>query len=414
VLILDEPTRGVDVGSKAEIHALIRRVAEEGRAVVLISSDLPEVLVQSDRVAVFREGRVSAIVDPCAVSAEDIAAAALPEHGKGESGQRESGDLRRAQESSGAAHSLFSFSLFREAALVVALVVLVAFVQLRTGQFLQAGTVRNLLVDASLLSIVAVGAAVVILAGGLDISLGALMVLSAGIAGDLWQHGKPLPIVIGVAAAIGVAGGLLNAGLSLIGRVHPIVVTLGTMSLYRGLALWWLGEDVQIPLEHRSGIVTEMLGLPLIVWGSAALVAVLWSALNFHVYGRQMYAVGGNSSAARRVGIRPAAVWLKAFALQGLLAGLAGLLNLARSGSLQPTSYEDQTLKAIAAVVIGGVAITGGRGSIWGVALGCVFLVTLNSACTFLRIAAPWQLALVGAVLVVAVSVDNLWRAREA
>jgi rhamnose transport system permease protein len=196
--------------------------------------------------------------------------------------------------------------------------------------------------------------------------------------------------------------------------VHPIVVTLGTLSLYRGLTLWWLKEDVQIPNELRSGVFAEALGLPLIVWAALVLAIVGWLVLNGHIWGRELYALGGNQFAAKRVGISKARVWLRAFTIEGLLAGLAGLLLLARSGSLQPTSYEDKTLEAIAAAVVGGVAITGGRGSIWGVALGCVFLVMLGPACQFLHISTNWQRALVGAVMVTAVLTDTLWRRREA
>jgi rhamnose transport system permease protein len=207
---------------------------------------------------------------------------------------------------------------------------------------------------------------------------------------------------------------MLNATVSLVGRVHPIVVTLGAMSLYRGLTLWWLKEDVQIAGDMRNGIFMEALGLPLIVWGGLALAVCTWLILNGHVWGRELYALGGNPSAAHRVSISRTRVWLKAFTIQGLLVGLAGLLLLARSGSLQPTSYEDKTLEAIAAAVVGGVAITGGRGSIWGVAFGSLFLVMLGPACQFLHVSTNWQRALVGGVMVAAVLTDTLWRRREA
>lgn len=286
-----------------------------------------------------------------------------------------------------------------------------ALVQGATGDFLQA-QLRTLLTDAALLSFAAVGAAVVILAGGLDISLGALMALSAGIAGRLWEQGQPLPVVVGTALLVGAAGGFLNAACSLVGRVHPIVVTLGTMSVYRGLTLWWLGQDVQIPNRARGWIFTDAFGLPLIVWGALVFVAVVWLLLNGTVPGRELYALGGNPSAARRVSISRARVWLAAFALQGLLVGLAGLLQLARSGSMQPTSYDNFTLQAIAAAVVGGVAITGGRGSVWGVALACLFLVSLGPAGIALHLSSTWQQTLTGGALVLAVLVDGLWRRR--
>jgi ABC-type sugar transport system ATPase subunit/ribose/xylose/arabinose/galactoside ABC-type transport system permease subunit len=406
VLILDEPTRGVDVGAKSEIHTLIHKLADQGRAIVLISSELPEVLAQSDRVGVFREGQLVAFLDPRSSSAEEVASAAAP------------AGTRAAQLDSSSATRHIGLAvrapLLREGALLVVISALSVFLQSWTGRFLDAENVRNLLTDAALVFFCAEGAAMVILAGGLDISIGALMALSAGVAGRLWEQGQPLPVVVGTALVLGAAGGMLNATVSLVGRVHPIVVTLGTLSLYRGLTLWWLKEDVQIPNELRSGVFAEALGLPLIVWAALVLAIVGWLVLNGHIWGRELYALGGNQFAAKRVGISKARVWLRAFTMQGLLAGLAGLLLLARSGSLQPTSYEDKTLEAIVAAVVGGVAITGGRGSIWGVALGCVFLVMLGPVCQFLHISTNWQRALVGAVMVTAVLTDTLWRRREA
>jgi ABC-type sugar transport system ATPase subunit/ribose/xylose/arabinose/galactoside ABC-type transport system permease subunit len=409
VLILDEPTRGVDVGAKAEIHALLHRLARQGRAVVMISSDLPEVMGQSDRVGVFREGRLAAVFDPRSASQEEIATAALP----AASPAVPAGGTPPAGSPSGRPMDRRP-PLFREVALLVFVLALFGLLQLRTGDFLQADRLRDLATDTALLSLYAVGAAIVILAGGLDISLGALMALSAGVAGRLWEHGYPLPVVVGAALLVGGTGGFLNAAVSLVGRVHPIVVTLGTMSVYRGLTLWWLRQDVQIGNAARGWIFAEALGLPLIVWGGLAFVLLTWLGLTRTVSGREIYALGSNPSAARRVGITPARVWLKAFTLQGLLVGLAGLLMLARSGSMQPTSYEDETLRAIAAAVVGGVAITGGRGSVWGVVLGCLFLVALIPACVALHISPNWQRALVGGVMILAVLIDSLWRRRGA
>jgi rhamnose transport system ATP-binding protein len=408
VLILDEPTRGVDVGAKAEIHGLVRRLAGEGRAVVLISSDLPEVLAESDRVGVFRGGRLVTLLDPRGATAEDVAVAAIPSAG----GETEKG-RKRVRESKFAAFSSLSPAL-REGGLLVVLLLLFSFLQGQTGDFLSADGLRDLATNAALLGFCAVGATLVILAGGLDISLGALMALSAGIAGQAWEQGWPWPVVAALALGIGALGGLLNASLSLIGRVHPIVVTLGMMSVYRGLTLWWLNQDVQIAGEARNWIFAEAAGVPLIAWLGLALLVLTWLLLHGTVAGRQLFALGSNPAAAHRVSISRVRVWLAAFTAQGMLVGLAGLLALARSGSLQPTSYEDETLRAIAAAVVGGVAITGGRGSVWGVALGCVFLVSLAPACTLLHVSTHWQRTLVGGVMVLAVLLDSLWRRKGA
>jgi ABC-type sugar transport system ATPase subunit/ribose/xylose/arabinose/galactoside ABC-type transport system permease subunit len=419
VLLLDEPTRGVDVGAKAEIHALVRRLAAEGRAIVMISSELPEVLAQSDRVAVFNEGRLAATFDPRRASPAEVATAALPAQGPAITGRV------REQEPAGTGPQTSAMPLrstawrvdfrhFRELSLLAILVLLFAFLQWWTGRFLQAQSLQDLALETALLSYCAMGATLVILSGGIDISLGSLMALSAGVAGSLWEQGQSLPLVVGVAMLVGMAGGVLNAALSLVGRVHPIVVTLGTWSLFRGLTVWWLKEDLRIPLRSREWFVAPALGLPLGVWLGAVFLIATWLLLSHTVTGREFYALGSNPAAAHRVGIDRRRVWLKAFGLQGLLAGLAGFLYMARSGGLERTSFEDKTLEAIAAAVVGGVAITGGRGTLAGVVLGCLFLVTLPRGGIFLHIPPHWHRTLVGGVMVAAVTIDALWRRKGA
>ncbi|MFO0880513.1 MAG: ABC transporter permease, partial [Gemmataceae bacterium] len=281
-----------------------------------------------------------------------------------------------------------------------------------TGRFLAADSIAGLLAEGSLLFVCAAGAMLVLVAGGLDISLGAIVALSAGVAGQLWEQGHPLSLVLPVAVLVGAAAGFLNAALAILGQVHPIVVTLGTMSIYRGWTLYWLGQDVQIASQQRGWALANWLGVPVLAWCGLALAVGLALWLRRTVTGRQLFALGSNPRAARRVGISAGRVWLCAFTLQGALAGLAGILFLARSGSLQPTSHEDVTLQAIAAAVVGGVAITGGRGSILGVVVGCLLLVSLEPACIYLRLSPHWRLSLVGAVLLAAVVFDTLLRRR--
>jgi ABC-type sugar transport system ATPase subunit/ribose/xylose/arabinose/galactoside ABC-type transport system permease subunit len=411
VLILDEPTRGIDIAAKAEMHGLLRRLADEGRAIVLISSDLPEVLAQSDRIGVFRQGRLAGLFDPRRHSPHDIAAAALPRPAaRGNRKDDQSDESKIETTKPGALGSLVRLS--RELGLLGLLAVLFG-VQWMRGGLGAMGHMPSLLTDAALLSCCALGAAVVLLVGGIDISLGSLMALSAGVAGQLWQDEQPFLLVLLVGVLVGGMGGFVNAAVSLVGRVHPIVVTLGTLSLYRGMALWRLKQDVQIPGAARDVFVEPVAGLPLLVWIGLGLAVAMGLFLQRSVIGRQIYAVGSNPTAAARAGISRSRTWLMAFTLQGMLAGLAGLLYLTRSGQLQAVSYEDTTLQAIAAAVVGGVAITGGRGSMLSVVLGCLFLAALPPACEFLHVPTIWQRTLVGAVMVVAVTLDALWRGRR-
>jgi ABC-type sugar transport system ATPase subunit/ribose/xylose/arabinose/galactoside ABC-type transport system permease subunit len=418
VLLLDEPTRGVDVAAKEEIHALVRGLAREGRAVIFISSDLSEVLAQSQRVGVFRQGRLVAFFDPATVAAPEVAAAALPQ--AKDEGRKTKDEGRRTKVEGRSTGQPSAATLLtprpaprapsRELALVGLLLLLLALLQWHRGEVLSAATLGTIAGDAALLAFPALGAALVILAGGIDISLGALMALSAGVSAVLWQAGWPAPLALAAAALTGAVGGLLNAGLALAGRVHPIVITLGTLSLFRGLAGQVIGGVIQIPGSQRAWLFTDELGMPVLVLFGGGLAVVVWLLLTHTVAGRELYAVGGNPAAALRVGIHRGRVWLKAFALQGLLVGVAGFLALCRLGAVQDTDFDGVTLAAIAAGVVGGVAIAGGRGSAWGVVLGCLFLAALDQASVLLGVATTWQRTLTGSVLVLAVTLDTLWR----
>jgi rhamnose transport system permease protein len=302
----------------------------------------------------------------------------------------------------------------REVAVLAFLVILFGLLQGYSGDFFTEARVRTLAIEASLLGFVTLGATLVLLAGGLDISLGALMALSAAVAGRLWEQGWPWPVVLLVAILVGGAGGLLNATLSLVARVHPIVVTLGMMSVYRGLTFQWLQQqDIQVPGDLRAGFTAAPLGVPVIAWLGLEVLIVAAVVLRWTFAGRQLYALGGNPAAAHRVGIERRRVWPVVFAIQGMLVGLAAILSLADSGNTQATSFEDRTLTAIAAAVVGGVAITGGRGSVWGAALGCILLVSLGPAWVALHVPAEWQRTLVGAIMVAAVLLDAIWRRRS-
>jgi ribose/xylose/arabinose/galactoside ABC-type transport system permease subunit/ABC-type branched-subunit amino acid transport system ATPase component len=405
VLLLDEPTRGVDVGAREEIYALVRRLAGEGRAIVLISSDLPEVMSQSDRIAVFRAGALAGILPAAGTTAEQVAEAAFPDRGGNRPGCPPVSSQQPGRLLLRGALELFALPLF------VALFLLA--LHFWTGQFLSGAGLRHLAFETALVFFCAIGATLVLIAGGLDISLGSLMALSAAVAGRLWEADRSIALVLVTGLAVGAAGGALNAGLSLAGRVHPIVVTLGTMSAYRGLTHWWLeGKDVGLDLDQRSWALGQWLGVPVLAWLALAVLIATTLVLTSTVAGRSLYALGSNPVAARRVGIHRAHVWLGAFAVQGLLAGLAGILYLAHTGNLQATDHEDRTLEAIAAAVVGGVAITGGRGRPWKVAVGCLFLVALSRACVSLELPSQAQQVLVGFVLLTAVLLDALLQRR--
>jgi ABC-type sugar transport system ATPase subunit/ribose/xylose/arabinose/galactoside ABC-type transport system permease subunit len=403
-LILDEPTRGVDVAAKAEIQRLVRGLADTGRAVVWISSDLPEVLAQSDRIGVFRDGNLVATFDPDTTTAEQVAAAALQQ----KQPQTQRPDRPAPQSRWTSALALGS----REVGLLGIVILLMALLAWRTETFWQPGALRDLADNASLLSLCGLGAGLVILTGGIDISFGSIMALGAATAGFLMQAGWSALVAVPAGLGVATAAGATNAAVTLVGRVHPIVVTLGTMSLYRGLTLLIIGnEDIRVvPSGFRAPIQAVVLGVPAIVWLGLAAAALAWFLLSWTVPGREAVAFGSNPRAAERTGIRRARVWLAVFTLEGLLAGVAGLISLGMTGNLQGTDHDEKTLEAIGVAVVGGVAITGGRGSVWGIWAAALLFRVLEKGWVHLHVSSYWQRSIVGALLVIAILGDRLWR----
>jgi ABC-type sugar transport system ATPase subunit/ribose/xylose/arabinose/galactoside ABC-type transport system permease subunit len=406
-LLLDEPTRGVDVGAKEEIYALLRGLAVAGHAIVLISSDLPEILAQCDRVGVFREGRLVATCDPRTTSAAEIAALALPIH------VADAGSARWAKASGAASnHPALLPSWFRDAGLALAVAALATFLALQTDTFWQAGTLRDTAESAGLLVLAGLGAGLVILAGGIDISFGSVMAMSAALSGLLLRDGWPAAGAAGIGLSVAAAAGGLNAVLSLVGRIHPIVVTLGTMSLYRGVALILIGAHAihAVPDVFRVPLQGAWLGIPVPVALAVLAVLTAWVLLGWTKGGRHVLALGSNPLAAARTGIRRSPWWLIVFSLQGLLAGVAGQLALARAGHLQATDFEEMTLEAIGVAVVGGIAISGGRGSVWGIWAAAFLFRIMEKGWVLLHIAPAWQRSIVGTLLLTAIVGDQLWR----
>jgi ribose/xylose/arabinose/galactoside ABC-type transport system permease subunit/ABC-type multidrug transport system ATPase subunit len=406
VLILDEPTRGIDVGAKVEIHGLLRRLAAAGKAVIVISSDLPEVIAQSDRIGVFRESQLAGIFDARSTSAEEIAAAALP--------LTHSYDAKVAARA-GKRSRFVALEWLREAGILVAAIGVIALLTWQTETFWQASTLRNVSENAALLALCGLGAGLVILAGGIDISLGSIMALAGAVAGYLMQEGYS-PLLAGPAGLlVATTCGATNAGICLIGRLHPIVVTMATMSLYRGLTVLLIGgrDILDVPRTFLMPLRATVLGIPAVVWLALIAVTFAWVILGWTVPGRQILAFGGNPIAAERTGIHRARVWIAAFSTQGLLAGIAGTVALGLVGSMQSTDFSEKTLEAIGVAVVGGIAITGGRGSVWGIASAALLFEVLEKGWVLMRISSYWQRTIVGGLLLLAIVVDRFWRIRK-
>jgi len=403
VLLLDEPTRGVDVAARQQIHDWIRESTRAGQGVVLISSDLPEVLQDSDRILVFREGALAGTFETRLTNAEELAQAALPvEDGKVAAVSRV---VPRNSRLGGLLPLLGTLaSLFLLLATTT------------RGRFTTAENLLGLLEKISVSGLLAMGASIVMLVRGIDISVGSLLALSAAAAGFILSasNGSPgrIALALGVGLLVGVAGGLFNAGAALWGRIQPIVVTLGTLTVFRGLLLQLTGGNVvgQLPEPFRQGVTARWLFFPAGAWWLALSLLGMSLFLTGTVSGRWLYAWGSNPRAARLAGISRTRTWLTAFGLGGLCAALAGLLELAQNGSMQTVMGAGYELRAITAAVLGGTAVAGGRGTPWGAVLGALLLAMLQNGLVLWGVSQFRYDLVLGALLVGAMVWERLAR----
>jgi rhamnose transport system ATP-binding protein len=417
VIILDEPTQGIDVGAKAEVHRLMGDLAERGLAILMVSSELPEVLGMSDRIGVMRGGRLAEVMDRADATPEGILAVALG-HGQSEAAgaPKAAGAPTAAAAPTPAppagqpAVSARPRRHTREWSLALAYGAILAVLAPTAPSFFGAANLVDVAVSAAPVLIAAIGMTLVILSRHIDISIGSQFAVCGVAAGLLAKQDLPMVLValgtVAVGALLGSLNGVLVAGLGL----PSIVVTLATMVTWRE-ALRWATEGVWVQdlpagfqwfgLGQTAGraliVGIAVVGFALFAWGLRSLAA-----------GRNVYAVGSETEAARLAGIRPGRVVFGVFVLMGALTGLAALLTSIQFIDVQTNAGVGFELRVIAAVVVGGVAITGGRGTLGGTLLGVAFLATIGPALVFLGGKAYWDKAVQGAIILAAVATDAL------
>lgn len=305
----------------------------------------------------------------------------------------------------------------REAGILVMLVILTLIVGAIEPRFLSGETARIVLLAIPLVMVAAMGQMMVIVARHVDLSIGSILGFSAIVAGMIFRDYPEWPLVVGVVVGIGAGAGLglFNGLIVTIFKLPSIIVTLGTLSLYRGL-LFIISDSKQIdPNDIPEPLIrmaqTSPIGLPWIVIIAFAVAFATWLFLNHSQVGRQIYAIGSNPAAAPLRGIRVVPVTLLVFTLSGALAGLAGIIYAARFGYVNPgitgVGFE---FTVIAAVVIGGVSINGGVGSVAGTILGVMLLGAVQVALPILRVSGFWQDAIYGAIIVIALVIDRTVR----
>jgi len=298
---------------------------------------------------------------------------------------------------------------FRELSVLGALAAVLVGMAIFAPAFFSPQPLLSLLTREAPTLIVACGMACVIITRQIDISVGSMFSVCSVCAGLLAARGWPLllvlPASVALGALLGAVNGLLVAGL----RLPSIVVTLATMvTLRQGLNLVRQGEFVNLPDRIQWFGLSQMAGQLVLVGASVAFLVALALAMRHVAGGRFVYAVGTDAEAARLAGIRPQRVTFLVFVFIGALTGLAAMMNLAQSPQVQPLSGAGLELKVIAAVVVGGVAISGGRGNLWGAFTGLLLLACVSPALIHLHIEAYWEKAIQGAIILLAVVADGL------
>jgi rhamnose transport system permease protein len=308
----------------------------------------------------------------------------------------------------------------RETGILLALLLVIAVTTIKNPAFLfSSDGFRDLLLTPSILVVVAIGEAMVIITRNVDLSVGSILGLSAYLTGRLFVDfpGIPILVVFAIGTIFGAMLGLINGALVAFARVPSLVITLGTLYIYRGINLAWTGSDRIDPSEMPAAFLRlgtqTILGIPVLTLIAAAVLIVgAWYMKNTRG-GREFYAIGSDPSAADLYGLKVTQRVLAAFLVSGAAAGLAGVLYAARYGTVNAQAGLGLELEAVGAAVIGGVAIFGGSGTLWGAAFGAVLLFTINRALPVLGIPDFWQRAVVGVLIIGAIVLDRILALRQ-
>ncbi len=422
VLLLDEPTRGIDLAAKADVYELIFGLAASGYGIMLCSSELAEILTLCHRVHVFREGRLVASFDHAEATEERVLGAATGTAAPGGTGgrvPRPEPPAPAAPPSGGLPPTPGGWSRFMSVIGLVAVAILAIVASPARGGrliFLDIGNLTDILRQVAEKGILAAGMTPVIISGGIDLSVGSVLALSATLTGLLLMKGG-----LGVAATAlivllaGAGVGLLNGVATARWRIQPFIVTLATMGAARGVARYISG-GAAIPLGFGAGGAPEAfraLAAPVASSVPVPAVVFLFSVAVMHVLlarmaaGRYIYAIGDNEQAARLSGIRVGRYKTLVYILSGVLAALAGLIHCAQLEQGNPNDGVGYELDAIAAVVIGGTSLSGGVGTVSGTLVGTLIIGIINNSMGLNNIDANLQLVLKGAIILGAVWLQN-------
>jgi len=312
------------------------------------------------------------------------------------------------------AHRLVDIVLrARTFGIIAVLAVLVLVAGLIQSRFVGGGEIRFILSQTSLYALVAVGEAMVILTRNVDLSVGSVVGLSAYVSANMFgtDHGISTFVVFLVGLSVGLGCGIVTGAITAIGRVPSLVVTLAMLYIIRGVDTIIVGSGVVLASTEPNSFLNipqdTLLGVPELAIAVALVVGVAAYYLNTFRSGRDLYAIGSDPEAARLAGIPIAKRVFTAFVISGALSGVAGVVWAAQYATIESTAANGLELQIIAAVVVGGVAIFGGSGSVVGAALGALLLQTINSALNVIGISSIWTEAISGLLLITAITLDR-------
>lgn len=313
---------------------------------------------------------------------------------------------------------LLTLVRFRELSILLFILLLIGVVAMDTPAFFTANNFRNILLNISILAIVSLGQTMVIITRGIDLSVSSMIGLVAMMVSftvvAFPAVSPPLAILLGM--LLGAVLGTFNGVVITAGKVPPIIATLGTLSIYRGMVFLYSGgtwiNSFEMPAGYRALAKAAPLGVPNIILFAAVVTVAVYLFLNYTRPGRDIYAVGSNPEAANVAGIPVQRTIFMVYVISGVLAGLAAVLWASRFESAQTNTALGFELQTVAAAVVGGVNIFGGSGTVIGVILGAFLLGTIENALILVRISPFWQLAAQGLLIVAAVVVDSTIRRR--
>lgn len=373
ILICDEPTRGVDVGAKMEIYRHLRSLAEQGLGIIMISSELPEILGMCDRLLVMRKGRISAEFSGAEATEEGIMVAAL-------GGRRTEQRQETAQK--GPAKGLgIRFDLRPNLVVYITLLALFLAGVFSSGSFLNPYNLTSIIRHAAALGIVTMGQGMVMIAGGVDLSVSSTITLTTILSASLMagRNGMIVPAVL-TCLAVGLVMGCINGFAVVKLKITPFIATLGVMSIGRGIVLLIthgpigaIGPSFRLLSRGTVGPIPSALIIIVLVFGFAALV------MNRSRYGRYLFSLGGSREVSRLAGIRVPWIEFSSYLVSGLSAAVAGLYLASRMGVGDPSVGPGFELDSIIAVLIGGIPFGGGRGNILGVIAGVLLIAVLGN-----------------------------------